>query len=375
VVAVRAWCCTPVLAQLAELSGVRGVSFWIAAINGLIADAWLLRTDRSAIVKRAIAVVLIFVTVVGYGVWRMSSISLTPFAKVSIIQPNIPERAKLDIENPTEHVGIMTGMTRTLLRDSTPDLVVWPEAALDRFLWQYPHWRDSLQFAVIERPTPILTGLLDSYMPDTATFNYYNAAVVTNPYGWISERPYRKEFLVPIVERVPFLNPEWFRRLDYFGGYSRGVDNKPFQLPFGLVGVMICYESIFPQLARSYAQQNVSLIANITNDAWFQRSNAPYQHFSHMILRAIETRLPVVRSANTGVSGYIDPLGRVRSKTEIFVPAAETYQVESAGITTLYTRFGDWIGFTCLAITGAIVVAAWRASVKRKKGSTVATTA
>lgn len=351
----------PILAQAAELSGVRGVSFWIAAVNGFIADAWLWRHDRAAVARRLAGAVLIVAVAAGYGAWRMSAIKLTPFARIAIVQPDIPEEAKLTVEDPTLHVGKLAAMTRAQLSHSTPDLVVWPETALDRFLWQYPAWVDSLRSAVSNKPTPILTGFMDSGNPNVLPFPYYNAALLTDSIGRLSvQPPYRKQFLVPIVERVPFLNPEWFHGVDYFGGFGRGTNEAPFRLPFGTAGVMICYESIFPQLARSYARQGASLLVNITNDAWFQRSNAPYQHFAHLSLRAIENRLPIVRAANTGISGYIDPLGRVRAETPIFVPRTGMYTVESAGVTTLYTRLGDWVGALCLTATIAFLVAAWR---------------
>jgi apolipoprotein N-acyltransferase len=350
----------PVLAQVADLSGVRGVSFWIAAVNGLLVDAWLWKHDRTAIVKRVATAVAVVLAVAAYGLWRMASITLTPLATVGIVQPNIPEQAKLTVEDPTEHVAILARMTREELSHSAPQLVLWPEAALDQFLWRYPNWRDSLQAVVRGHPTPILTGVLDSDSPMIQPFRYYNAAILTTPDGFVVRNSvYRKQFLVPIVERVPFLNPEWFRSMNYFGGFSHGQHAAPFPVSFGKVGVMICYESIFPQLALSYARQGATVLANITNDAWFQHSSAPYQHFAHLSLRAIETRLPVVRAANTGISGYIDPLGRVRAATPIFVPRAETYTIEAAHVMTLYVRFGDWVSALCLTATVAILLTAW----------------
>lgn len=364
----------PVLTQLAEISGVRGVSFWIAAVNGLLADAWLLRAHASAAKKRIAGVFCVLAVVIAFGAWRLSTVKLEPLADVGVIQPNIPEHIKLNVDNPSEHVSLMVGMTRELLRAEAPDLVVWPEAALDRFLWQYPMWEDSLQTAVSERPTPLLVGMLDWETLDSGAFKYYNAAAMTSPYGWIISGTYRKHFLVPIVERVPFLNPEWFSRLDYFGGYSRGIDPSPFPYQFGGVGVMICYESIFPQLSRSYAKQGAVLLANITNDAWFQRSTAPSQHFAHMILRAVETRLPVVRAANTGISGYIDPLGRVRQATPIFEQRAEVYDIEKVAADTgptVYVRAGDFLGpLSLLSTLILLLVPAFGRLKNRPRGTT-----
>jgi apolipoprotein N-acyltransferase len=357
----------PVLAQVADLSGVRGVSFWIAAVNGLIVDAWLHRSFARAAALRVAGAVAVIAIVAVYGAWRMSSIHLTPLARIAIIQPNIPEEAKLSTEDPSDHVAKLAALTRVEVARSSPDLVVWPEAALDRFLWQFPAWTDSLRAAVALHPTPMVVGFMDSSDPREVPFAYYNAALLTDPRGNISPQPpYRKHYLVPIVERVPFLNPEWFRGVNYFGGFGRGTSEEPFHLQFGTAGVLICYESIFPQLARDYARQGTSVLLNITNDAWFQHSNAPYQHFAHLSLRAIENRIPVVRAANTGISGWIDPLGRVRAETPIFVQRTATYNVEVTSQRTIYTRFGDWIGPLCFVITLGFLFAAWGAARRRR---------
>ncbi|MDQ6737647.1 MAG: apolipoprotein N-acyltransferase [Gemmatimonadota bacterium] len=353
----------PILAQIADISGVRTVSFFIAAVNGLFADAWLHRSFVHGAMLRIGAAVVLITTVASYGAWRMATIELSPIARIAIVQPDIPEEAKLTTADPTLHVAKLVAMTRAEAARSSPDLIVWPEASLDRFLWQYPNWADSLRSAVAAHPTPMIVGFMDSGNPLNVPFAYYNAALLTDPRGNVSPQPpYRKHYLVPIVERVPFLNPEWFHGVDYFGGFSRGTSEEPFSLQFGGVGVLICYESIFPQLARDYAREGTTVLLNITNDAWFQRSNAPYQHFAHLSLRAIETRLPIVRAANTGISGWIDPLGRVRAETPIFVPRTATYAVEGTSVRTLYVRVGDWIGSLCLVLTTGMMFGAWRAA-------------
>jgi apolipoprotein N-acyltransferase len=357
----------PLLAQVADLSGVRGLSFCIAVVNGFVADAWLHRSSRRAMTMRIAGAAAMIAAVSAYGAWRLATIQLAPLARIAIIQPDIPEEAKLSIKDPTVHVAKLVAMTRAEVARSTPDLVVWPEAALDGFFVQHPDWADSLRSAVAQHPTPMVVGFMDLDDFRDGTLAYYNAALLTDPRGNVSPQPpYRKHYLVPIVERVPFLNPEWFHGVDYFGGFGRGVREEPFHLQFGTAGVLICYESIFPQLSRSYAQQGASVLLNITNDAWFQHSNAPYQHFAHLSLRAIENRLPVVRAANTGISGWIDPLGRVRAETPIFVPRTATYDVETTGQRSLYTLTGDWVGSLSLALTLGFLLAAWRGTRARR---------
>jgi apolipoprotein N-acyltransferase len=147
---------------------------------------------------------------------------------------------------------------------------------------------------------------------------------------------------------------------EYFGGYGRGRESIVLQSPVGAVGTLVCYESIFPSLGRAYRRQGAALLANITNDAWFGRTIGPYQHHAHSVLRAIETRLSVVRAANTGISGYIDPLGRVRASTPLFVQTHQELVVERTNVVSAYVRFGDWVGTGALIATLALLAAGWR---------------
>jgi apolipoprotein N-acyltransferase len=355
----------PRLAQLADLSGVRGVSFWIAAISGLLADAWLLRASRAAVIKRAVAVIVLLAAAVIYGGWRLSSITLRPVAPIAIVQPNIPQEEKWQAENQGRILGILADLTRERLARHDARLVLWPEAALPGFLLNHPGWSATLRQLAASSHTPILFGVLDITFPnpnDSSDYDYYNAAMLVDSLGRLGTQPtYRKSYLVPVVERVPFLNPRWFRSLKYFGGYGRGGHPEPLTLPFGKVGVLICYESIFPERSRTYRREGASVLVNITNDAWFGRSIAPYQHEAHLVFRAIENRVGIVRAANTGISGYIDPLGRIHGATQLFVPATRTYEAQTTDARTLYVLLGDWIGIvSAVVVVGALLVAAAR---------------
>ena len=351
----------PMLAQLADLSGVHGLSLWIAAGGGLLADAWLLRLQRRAVAWRVGAIALTTALVAAYGAWRLRTVELRLLAPVAVVQPNVPEDVKLREENKQRFIGIMAEATREALAAGDPELVVWPETALPGFIANHPDWVDSVRTLVAIERSPILFGTVDlewvDAFADPPKYNYYNAALLADSTGSVdAQPPYRKKYLVPIVERVPFLNPQWFSGLQYFGGFGRGGEPPPFVLPFGEVGTLICYESIYPQHARAFRQKGADLLANITNDAWFGHSSAPWQHFAHMQLRAIETRMGAVRSANTGISAYIDPLGRVHEATDLFVPAVHTWDVHTTDVITPFVRFGDWLGWLCLAGTTVLCV-------------------
>ena len=345
---------TPVLAQAADLSGVRGLSFLVAAVNGLIADAWLLRGQRAAIAKRLAGALAIVAATAGYGVWRMRTTELLPLAPVAIVQPNIPQEEKWQAQNQSRIQVILDDLTRKRLALHDAKLIVWPEAALPGFIAEHPEWSSDLRAMSRDARTPILFGTLDIVWHGPDDYDYYNAAMLVDSMGVLnSQPPYRKSYLVPIVERVPFVNPRWFKSLKYFGGYGRGQNTKPFAVSFGKVGVLICYESIFPQRSREFRREGANLIVNITNDAWFGKSLAPYQHEAHLALRAIENRVGIVRAANTGISGYIDPLGRIEGETQLDVADSRVYNAQTTNVRTLYVRIGDWLGSIALLATVA----------------------
>jgi apolipoprotein N-acyltransferase len=360
-----------VLAQSADLSGVHGASFWIAAVNGLLVDAIIARRRGAgagrAWAPRLSAVLLILAAAWGYGEWRMRTVTLRPVAPIGIVQPNVPQEDKWQESNRDRIVGMNAAGTRAALAAGKPALIVWPEVALPGYLVDHPEWRDTLAALGSAGHVPILFGVIDIRFnaPPVAgvpmDYDYFNAAMLTDSLGRVGDYPpTRKQYLVPVVERVPFLNPKWFGGLKYFGGYGVGQGATVYHEPWGGFGVLICYESIFPAQARALRRNGADLLLNITNDAWFGRSVAPWQHEAHMMLRAIETRSGVVRAANTGISAYIDPLGRAHGATGLFVPAARVYRAETSDARTLFVASGDWVGWGCIAAAAVLVALAIR---------------
>src|SRR6185312_7410185 len=282
----------PVFAQLADVSGVRGLSFWIAATNGLLADAWLMRAEQRRLVARVAAALVLALGVAAYGWWRIATTPLRPEASVAAVQPNIPQNEKWQEQYQGRIVGILSTLARQGLAQDDPQLMLWPEAALpDNFL-AHRDWADTMHVLAAATHTPILFGTIDVVWRTPTAYDYYNSAMVADSLGRVDVRStYHKTYLVPIVERVPFVNPDWFASLKFFGGMGRGGTPQPFSFRFGKVGVLICYESIFLQRARLYRREGATMLVNITNDAWFGRSIAVYQHEAHLALRAIENRV------------------------------------------------------------------------------------
>ena len=196
--------------------------------------------------------------------------------------------------------------------------------------------------------------------PDAEDYEYWNAAFVFDPDGTRRPSPYRKRFLVPITERVPFINPRLFD-LEFFGAFSMGTSAPVFSSPVGAFGILICYESLFPALAADYRRRGADILLNITNDAWFGNTSAPPGHMAHLVMRAIETRVGIARAANSGISGFVDPFGRMSGRTALETRAVASGVVFTTDVIPLAVRWGDWIGVLSLVAVGVLLgVAAWR---------------
>jgi len=366
----------PALVGFADLTGVRGVAVWLAAINGLGAEWWLAgRRDRWRL--RAVALALLIAVPIGYSLLRWSTLETRAAARVLVVQPNIPEDLKLDLDSAVDSSRTaLANLTRSrLATESDLDLIVWPETAIPTYYTLVPEFTALAAEIARSSEAALLTGVLDYRRYDDGSLDRYNAALFIDRRG----RPvgfYHKHYLVPIVERVPFVPLAWvhsLRRRDlpligaflqWFGGFGRGTEEPVFRVDGSGFGVLICYESIFPGLSRTYRRGGADFLVNITNDAWFgrqqpwwSRTAALYQHPAHMVMRAIENRVGVARSGNTGISMFVDPRGRVRQATRLFTPDARTAVVETTEGLTLYARLGDWPG--TLAILAAVLLAGW----------------
>jgi apolipoprotein N-acyltransferase len=291
----------------------------------------------------------------------MHTLVLKSSGTVVLIQPNIGFREKW--EAPEDSVfNDLLRLSARAMTETRPALVVWPEAAVPNFFVDRPDWETRIRQQAAEARLPLVVGGLDATPRKPSGWDYYNAAFVYHPDGRRdSLPPYRKNYLVPIVERVPFVNPRWFRGLHWFGGATPGAPGPVYTVPMGRFGILICYESAFDDLSRRYRLLGADFLVNITNDAWFGNTSAPYQHAAHLVMRAIENRVGIARAANSGISELVDPLGREHQRTHLGERTFEAGQVYTAEAHTLYTALGDWVGTLSLAATAALIGAArWR---------------
>jgi apolipoprotein N-acyltransferase len=145
------------------------------------------------------------------------------------------------------------------------------------------------------------------------------------------------------------------------GDFLPGTKVEPLKFPKAAAGVLICFESIFPELARAMTENGATLLVNLTNDAWYGMSSAPFQHFSMAVFRAVENRRPVVRAANTGISAFILPNGKIVAQSGLFTEALLTKEIDlpDSGL-TLYTRYGDFFAIALTLLSAVnILIACW----------------
>ena len=202
------------------------------------------------------------------------------------------------------------------------------------------------------------------YSPDGLA-HFYNSAALFDPAGTMLQR-YKKIYLVPGSELFPFRKVIGFTRIFFsiqritYGAMEEGTEATVFSIPDAKFSVLICYESAFPQLSRAFRLRGAEFLVNVTNDAWFGRSFGPYQHAAFLVMRAIENRTAVVRSANTGISGFIDPMGRWHQRTSLFTEANISERIPLTRTMSFYTRYGDLIVYVSYAVIGAFAVKALR---------------
>jgi apolipoprotein N-acyltransferase len=178
-----------------------------------------------------------------------------------------------------------------------------------------------------------------------------NSAFLISADGQILDR-YDKIHLVPFGEYIPLKHILKFldKLVVGIGDFFPGNAPEVLQGPGGRFGVVICFEVIFPDLVRRFVDLGADYMVTITNDAWFGRSSAPYQHFGMVVFRAVENRVYFARAANTGISGFIDPFGRIVHQSNIFTEEALTGEIQTGGPRTFYTGYGNLFGYACVIL-------------------------
>jgi len=207
----------------------------------------------------------------------------------------------------------------------------------------------------------ITGGLHVEFQP--GGYSTYNAAFLFDSTGsWRNAPIYEKHYLVPVVEHVPFVPVSWFRHVPWLsrwsGGFKRGTTLPVYHVGIGRFGVLVCYESTFEDLPRRYRAAGADFLVNVTNDAWYGRTAGPYQHATHLVMRAIETRMGIARAANDGITMFVDPLGAISDATTLETQTVVVGHLKTSDVRPLYVILGDWVGTVSaiLALAAVMVV-------------------
>lgn len=345
---------SPEILQLAAYTGVYGLSFALAFTGASVGWAFAVPGVKRGVWHMCLAAA-VFLGLFAFGSWRLPKVPLRPgqallSLSAAVMQPNIDQYKKWDDTFETEITDTLADMGASLA-DSDVMLAVWPESAVPSTLLEEKYSR-------LFENTAALSGayqLVGSNVPE-GNVQYVGAYLVPPDAGALQS--YRKVKLVPFGEYIPL--EKWVRAafsdvsvLGELGAFTPGERNqKPLDLGGVLMGRTICYESIFPQLWLSQNRQGAKLFVNITNDAWFFDTAAPYQHLAINAVRAAETGRPVLRAANTGFSAVIDPFGRIEKKSGLFTREILRAEVPLpvGDKVNFYTQWGDWFAWLCAAI-------------------------
>jgi len=350
------------LIQVADLGGVWPVSLAVAAVNGFAyyicrdyrhVATWLRGVAAAAVLLGALCL---------YGDLAQVTPNVGRPLRVAVVQPNIDQDVKWDPAYRDETMRILTELSYEARREGAR-FIVWPETATPFYLFDNYYYRSRVFDVAAGADAYLLTGTVEkrpsATPPRGRDYRRFNAAVLISPRRKIIGR-YAKVRLVPFGEHIPWSADLPAVTQTLFadsGDFTPGDGWKPLAAPSFDFGCFICYEVIFADISRSYARAGADFLVNITNEAWFGRTNAPYQSLAAAAFRAVENRSWLVRAANTGVTCFIDPNGRVVRKSKIYVRNQLTDDIYARRYVTFYTRHGDW--FARLVAAAAALIAGW----------------
>ena len=367
-----------VVIQIASLTGVYGVSFlvvWVSVCLAIaVARAWHSKTPFHDCAIDLVWPIALLVVVIGFGLYRLSRPELAGREiKLALIQPSIPQLIIWDDHEKSNRFSKLVTLSQQAAA-ARPDLLVWPEAAMPNTFTRFNRRTyDTITNLVVPNHLWMIFGADDAEPKKdpgkTGDADFFNSAFLVYPTGQLLTR-YHKRRLVMFGEYLPLAR--WFPFLKYIrrveGGFTAGETPVPFKLPnLGAnIAVLICFEDVFPQLARDTVSEDTDFMLNLTNNGWFRESAAQWQHAISALFRAVENGLPLVRCTNNGLTCWIDARGRLHEiyfpdSRDIYGPGFKLVTIplrahEKNQLLTVYHRYGDWFGWTSVAGTAICIL-------------------
>jgi len=347
---------TPLLIQAADLAGHHGITFLVIMTNCLLFSLfapWLKGISwRPAQTRiQTAAAILLIAAALAYSFLQFKGIArhLESAAgyQVAVIQGNIEQDQKWVAEKQREAMEIYIRLSTEAAGEQPPELVIWPETAMPFNPPTSRLFPEVLSRTVLRNGYSLLSGA-PYFVEKGNDYELYNSALLARPDG--SQSLYLKQHLVPFGEYIPFSDilPLPGPVVESIGNFSAGKSARPLTAGKASLGVLICFESIFPDLARKEVANGANLLVNITNDAWFGRSSASIQHLAMAVLRAVENRRSLARAANTGISCFIDPAGRISQATPLFTTCSINGSPVLFKQNTIFTQIGYLFPIACL---------------------------
>jgi apolipoprotein N-acyltransferase len=342
--------------QIARFGGAYGVSFFVLLVNGLILSLVISRRFRA--IKLLALVVLVAanflfgnMAIKSYdAALEAAALKDTALLKLALIQGGVPQKERLQNWNNDYYFSIYRQLS-CAVQSSRPQIYVWPETAFNNFI------EGRRAFAKLADLSRDLGAELIVGAPRTSRGKYYNSAYFFSR-GDFSGGIYDKQVLVPFAEYLP-LRPITYSFLSatqmYDTDYSPGQSATIFDVVGGRVGLLICFESTFPEPSRKRVQGGAGFLLTLTNDAWFGKSFGLQQHLRAGVMRAVENGAYFVQAANTGLSAAVDGTGRIRACSAVNAAQALVVELKPHVVKTFYSRYGDVFILVCfLGLAGLI---------------------
>jgi apolipoprotein N-acyltransferase len=350
----------PAAIQAARFGGVYAVSFLLVLVNATL-TYWLghRRLTKPGLLLTA-ATVLLLGGALALNLIPSGAQAGAPVADVVVVQPNVPmEPAGSAAEQDAllkRHISLSETQLARLNDPAVPRLVIWPESPMSFTYSRDASLRADLAAFALRNRTSLLINSMETAPNDGA----YNSAVMIDAQGGLTGQ-YDKIYLLPFGEFMPI--PGWVPGVGLIppivGNFSAGERFPLLPVGNGKAGVMICFESAVPSLARRYSVDGADMIIEISNDGYLGPTPVLRQHLANGIFRAVENQRPVVRATNAGISGLISSRGEVQQPTADFVPDARSWRVERATTApTFYARYGDVLAIACGVLTLVLFVLA-----------------
>lgn len=386
------------LIQMASLTGIYGVSFMIMMVNSAITDLLVhlffpslqpspvrgeaekryfkgfhnLDLMKYLFIKESFRLVTVLLIVIGIwiGGWSVLPSSLVgKTLSVAVVQGNIPQKIKWDRDYRELIISRHEALTRQAARTG-PDLIIWPETSTPGLILKNYSLYNRIASLARESRSNFIIGSSEypKYIRSSSKGRLIsNSAIFIQPNGRITGQ-YLKIRLLPFGEYTPLKKyitwPEFILPADRFSSNFPGKEFVSFSVGIGKVSPLICWEIMFPEMSRQTVSQGANLLVNLTNEAWFGKTDFPYLMLSNTVFRAVENRINLVRCANTGISCFIDPYGRItgrvyRNGEDRFVEGTLTRTINLNQPGTIYTYFGDILVYLSISFTVFMLIYPW----------------